>query len=764
LDKIIPSQCRSLTTCSKGATALNYVVVLGLVALVGGVAFAAFTDNVQSSIKAETVAAKKSLGEDTGGPTGSLAQEVGSAGAEALVVQGSWALAAKAGTKGLASSRRSARGRGQTHHTGSRGNSSPDDRPRSPDQPPRNGDQPPRNGDQPPRNGDQPPRNGDQPPRNGDQPPRGADGTACTTAGCRSAPGQCFVAGTLVSTPEGLLPIETIAPGDAVLTRDEQTGETLISQVVQTFVRPEAQLVRLQLLAEQGRAEELYSTHGHPFRSVSRGWVRADQLVPGELLRDSADGVIQVLGVEPLEERASVYNFEVAGTHSYFVGELEVWVHNLGGPLVLGLSIDELTRMLRRLRTQQSRPSTTAQAAALSDEIAAVEFQLDELRASQSSGSENGNSQGDPSQRSTRRVQPKREVKKEAKAPSVTPAKGGKPQRQPGHSYPNQDDLGGYTRPGMGPKITKQTIERDNQNPYRTPSGSVMAVDQSREKGKGLKALDISRNHIIADSSIARILTQALENISDDPAKRQLQYEDVDAFIDAAMGDTPEAKQAKQAFRNAVEHRDRGETGAMNSELKKVIKLTSVGTNNVRFDDAKLNSDILHGADYELQNGRPSDRAARLREATLGLARNGLITQTQAFNAVQPTFKEVDHNGTRRGQYLSSSDRNWRGDMQDPNSLTAAPPRLDPRRVGSEPPESSDRFQFPRPQPARDRRPVPMDLDSRLQAPPPSSADQGMDIDTDRSQSPDPAPGDGLPPKKRQKRDPEDPKRKPNCD
>jgi hypothetical protein len=47
---------------------------------------------------------------------------------------------------------------------------------------------------------------------------------------------MCFVAGTMVQTPDGPKAIETIRVGDLVLTRDEETGEQCAKAVLETFV------------------------------------------------------------------------------------------------------------------------------------------------------------------------------------------------------------------------------------------------------------------------------------------------------------------------------------------------------------------------------------------------------------------------------------------------------------------------------------------------------------------------------------------------
>lgn len=52
-------------------------------------------------------------------------------------------------------------------------------------------------------------------------------GTAASSPG-----GTCFVAGTLVSTDKGLVPIEKIKVGDLVSSKNPETGEKALKQVL----------------------------------------------------------------------------------------------------------------------------------------------------------------------------------------------------------------------------------------------------------------------------------------------------------------------------------------------------------------------------------------------------------------------------------------------------------------------------------------------------------------------------------------------------
>ena len=60
----------------------------------------------------------------------------------------------------------------------------------------------------------------------------------------------CFVAGTLVSTETGQIPIEEVEPGMLVWATDSVTGETALKPVVQTFVNQTNELVHVTVNGE----------------------------------------------------------------------------------------------------------------------------------------------------------------------------------------------------------------------------------------------------------------------------------------------------------------------------------------------------------------------------------------------------------------------------------------------------------------------------------------------------------------------------------
>jgi hypothetical protein len=185
----------------------------------------------------------------------------------------------------------------------------------------------------------------------------------------------CFVAGTLVHAREGLLPIEKLRRGDWVLSQPEVKGELAYRQVVNTISFADKEVCLLEyFLYDEVTARSLVVTGYHPFWVKDAGWTQAGSLDPGcdvelhdgtvacvfrvcRILKtdtpdvgwtrdDSADkgptidmrgGAVNVSQTYSRNDSAveigeyfktRVFNIEVDGFHTYYVGEAGVWVHN----------------------------------------------------------------------------------------------------------------------------------------------------------------------------------------------------------------------------------------------------------------------------------------------------------------------------------------------------------------------------------------------------------------------------------------------------
>ena len=144
-------------------------------------------------------------------------------------------------------------------------------------------------------------------------------------------------AGTPVHTREGLRPIESVRPGDLVLTQPEggwPGDEPVYRPVVRTFVTHPDELLHVRYRLDDGREAELAATATHPFHVPGQSkFVPAGELSLGDKLTLAAGRAVVVAPRRELAAAGgefSTYNFEVADCHTYFVGEAAVWVHNTG--------------------------------------------------------------------------------------------------------------------------------------------------------------------------------------------------------------------------------------------------------------------------------------------------------------------------------------------------------------------------------------------------------------------------------------------------
>jgi hypothetical protein len=102
-------------------------------------------------------------------------------------------------------------------------------------------------------------------------------------------------------------------------------------------------------------------TPEHPLYLEGKGWLKAEAVTAGDRLRRIDGGWAAVLAIERvvLDAPVGVYNFTVAGVHTYFVLEVGVLVHNCAAPIQKGdeglLYYAQLLRQARRGQTSLPR-------------------------------------------------------------------------------------------------------------------------------------------------------------------------------------------------------------------------------------------------------------------------------------------------------------------------------------------------------------------------------------------------------------------------
>ncbi|KEZ48577.1 hypothetical protein AZ46_0216830 [Metabacillus indicus LMG 22858] len=134
---------------------------------------------------------------------------------------------------------------------------------------------------------------------------------------------NCFTLGTKVLTEDGEKPIEDIQVGDKVLAKDEESGDQAYKEVEWLYERDVDTIYQLHI-----KGKVIETTDEHPFWVVGEGWIKAKDLVKGDLLETSDGTTLSIDDIKIVKKHVTVYNFKVKDYHSYFVSDLGVWTHN----------------------------------------------------------------------------------------------------------------------------------------------------------------------------------------------------------------------------------------------------------------------------------------------------------------------------------------------------------------------------------------------------------------------------------------------------
>jgi hypothetical protein len=138
------------------------------------------------------------------------------------------------------------------------------------------------------------------------------------------SPCNCFVAGTLVNTPDGLRPIETLRTGDEVMTRPENTPDASArpGRVSGVLHAMSAAVVWVTL----STGSTVGITPEHQVWTFQDGWTYANRLAIGDTFADQDGRAVRIVALTMDANATDVYNLEVAGTFTFFVHD--IWVHN----------------------------------------------------------------------------------------------------------------------------------------------------------------------------------------------------------------------------------------------------------------------------------------------------------------------------------------------------------------------------------------------------------------------------------------------------
>jgi len=136
----------------------------------------------------------------------------------------------------------------------------------------------------------------------------------------------CFLADTLIYTPNGYKNIQDIESGDKVYSYNEETEEVEIDEVTQ-LISHETNVILEALLEDQTM---MYVTGNHRFYDpISKDWRRIDSFKVGEYVQNNLGDKVKIKSLIVKEGDFKVYNFEVKNNHNYFVTRDNILTHNV---------------------------------------------------------------------------------------------------------------------------------------------------------------------------------------------------------------------------------------------------------------------------------------------------------------------------------------------------------------------------------------------------------------------------------------------------
>lgn len=133
-----------------------------------------------------------------------------------------------------------------------------------------------------------------------------------------------FVAGTLVKTPQGHVPIENLHSGDAVMCCTQEgvvTTRPITNVTINWIDQPIAIITQDQCMVT-GPEQALFLTSKH-------GWTRANNIAAGDSMLSISRTTVPAKAVYPLERPVITYALSIKDYHNFFISQDDILVHNM---------------------------------------------------------------------------------------------------------------------------------------------------------------------------------------------------------------------------------------------------------------------------------------------------------------------------------------------------------------------------------------------------------------------------------------------------
>lgn len=132
----------------------------------------------------------------------------------------------------------------------------------------------------------------------------------------------CFTGETLVNTPSGLIPIESLKVGDEVISFNDNTREYESKKITKCLSHFTNEIYLIYLNNEIIRA-----TYDHPMSTIEKDKVLVKDLKVGDVLVSNKEHK-EILDIKTKYETVLVYDIGVEDNNNYFIGESNILVYS----------------------------------------------------------------------------------------------------------------------------------------------------------------------------------------------------------------------------------------------------------------------------------------------------------------------------------------------------------------------------------------------------------------------------------------------------
>lgn len=153
--------------------------------------------------------------------------------------------------------------------------------------------------------------------------------------------GEGFLAGTLVCTPQGYVPIEQLSPDDLVVTCDFSWGYT-VRPIVAISQYDVDQFIRINI---DDISIDVDSNHAF-LVPLEKKWMPVSELVEGTCLFGAPLNAVYLSSLSIIHQKKRVYNLSIADHAHYLVSAHNIIVHNFAeaGGAVYALAAAEIVK------------------------------------------------------------------------------------------------------------------------------------------------------------------------------------------------------------------------------------------------------------------------------------------------------------------------------------------------------------------------------------------------------------------------------------